>query len=129
MAKYLNLDTEDTPDQYTKIIFDSVVYILRLRYNNRTGWRLSLYDYNTFDSSLDDNSESQIFGERTLMPNQNIFKYNNGVSSLPTGYLFLYDTEDPDISEYEYPTRYNLGSGNRFKLVYFSKTEYESYLS
>ncbi len=129
MAKFLNLDTDDTPDQYTKIIFDSVVYMLRIRYNDRSGWQLSLYDYDLFDETATDNTEAKIFGETKVMPNQNVFKYANGYDGLPTGYLILSDTDYPDLYNYEYPTRYNLGSGKRFKFVYFTADEYEELIS
>ena len=129
MAKFLNINTDDTPDQYTKIIFDSIVYRLRLRYNDRSGWQLSLYDNGTFDETSSDNSGSLIFGETKVMPNQNIFKYKKLENTLPTGTLILSDTDYPDVLNYEYPTRYNLGSGKRFKFVYFSEGEFEELIS
>lgn len=127
MAKYLNIDTDNQTDQFTKVIIESVVYMVRLRFNYRSGWQMSFYDYDLFDENADDNEDALLYGESKLMPSQNFFKYTNGSESLPTGYLFLYDTNQPDAQEYEYPTRYNLGSGKRFRLVYFTKEQFETF--
>jgi len=129
MAQVLNIDTEDNLDQVIKVTLENNLYTFRLRYNDRSNWQLGIYDPEIFNISLADNTEAKLYGERKLMPNQNYFKYTNGVDYLPTGYLFLHDTDFPDRYNYKLPDRYDLGQGKRFVLVYFTKTEYESYES
>ena len=128
MAQLINIDTEDNLDQVTEVLFDSVVYSLRLRYNNRSGWQLGVYDTTLFNIDIVDNTEAKLYGERKLMPNENFFKFTHGEPELPTGYLFLHDTEFPDKYNYKLPDRYDLGEGNRFVLVYFTKEEYEGFV-
>ncbi len=123
MAQIINLDTEDTLDQVAKIILEGVLYIIRLRYNDRSGWQLSFYDPNIFNIDLADNSSAKLYGERKLMPNQDYFAHTNGVSTLPSGHLFLDDTEYINKASYKLPSRYDLGQGKRFQLIYFTKAE------
>lgn len=125
MPQIINIDTEDNLDQILRVTIESNLYIFRLRYNDRSKWQLSLYDADLYDISLDDNTQAKLYGEKRLMPSQDFFKYTHEVETLPTGYLFLYDTENPAISDIELPDRYNLGQGKRFILVYFTKTEFE----
>ncbi len=123
MAQIINLDTEDNLDQVAKIILDSVLYIIRLRYNDRSGWQLSFYDPDTYNIDLADNSGAKLYGERKLMPNQDFFQHTNGVATLPSGHLFLDDTEYINKESYKLPDRYDLGQGKRFQLIYFSAAE------
>ena len=129
MAQIINIDTEDNLDQVIKFTIESRVYVFRLRYNDRSQWQLGIYDADLFNIDVVDNTEAKLYGERRLMPNQDFFKYTHGVSNLPTGYLFLHDTEFPDKINYKLPDRYDLGQGKRFVLVYFTKDEFESYLA
>lgn len=126
MAQYINIDTEDNLDQVVKVILEGVVYLFRLRYNDRSGWQLGIYDPDIFNINETDNTEAKLYGERKLMPSQNFFKYTHGVPELPTGYLFLYDSQILEGQEYKLPERYDLGQDKRFVLIYFSKEEYES---
>lgn len=129
MAQYINIDTEDTLDQVVSVTLESNLYIFRLRYNNRSGWQMGIYDADLYSFDVTDNSGAKLYGERKLMPFQNFLKYTHDVENLPTGYLFLYDSEYVDKEDYELPSRYNLGQGNRFVLVYFTASEYEEYLA
>lgn len=121
MAKYLNINTTDKTDFTTTVLLDGVAYLFRPRYNTRSGWQLGIYDKSLYSKDSNDNSSAKLYGERKLIPRQNFFKFTGGVDTLPTGNLYLYDTEDTGVVEY--PTRYNLGQGKRFVLVYFTKEE------
>lgn len=125
MAQLINIDTDDNLDQVTKVILDGNLYVFRLRYNDRSGWQLGIYDPDIFNNNETDHTAAKLYGERKLMPNQNFFKYTHGLATLPTGYLFLHDTDFPDKYNYKLPERYDLGQDKRFVLVYFSKEEYD----
>lgn len=127
MAQLLNMNTDDNLDQVVKFTIESNLYTFRLRYNDRSGWQLSIYDPDLFNIDQYDNTEAKLYGERKLMPNQNFLQFTHGVDTLPKGYLFLIDNEFPDKVDYEIPDRYNLGQGKRFELIYFTKDEFESY--
>ena len=64
-----------------------------------------------------------MYGDRKLVPNQNYLKYAYAYDNLPKGFLTLYDTDPSVTGEVEMPSRYDLGLGNRFVLVYFTEDE------
>lgn len=126
MAQYINIDTDDKLDQVIKVILEGTVYLFRLRYNDRSGWQLGIYDPDLFNLNEFDNTAAKLYGERKLMPAQNYFKYTHGVDGLPTGYLFLYDSQILEGQQYKLPERYDLGQGKRFVLIYYTEEEYNS---
>lgn len=129
MAQYINIDTEDNLDQVVKVLIEGTVYVFRLRYNDYSGWQLGIYDAEKYNFKEEDNTEAKLYGERKLMPFQNFLKFTHGVTSLPTGYLFLYDTESVEGKGYKLPDRYDLGQNKRFVLIYYSKEEVKSYIA
>lgn len=123
---YLNFDVDELNlDQYIDYNLDSVIYKFRIRYNPRSGWQLSIYDPEVFDPRVVNNRAAKLYGERKMMPFQNILK--NSVSPyIPQGYLALIDTEFTNFQNYIPPTYDNIGSDQRFVLVYSSKSEMEA---
>jgi len=128
MPRYLNIDTTDKTDVTTTILIESVVYLFRLRYSYRSEWQLGIYDNDTYSSEVSDNSEAKLYGDRKLVPSQDFLKYAKYDDKLPSGNLYLYDTEDPTTEEYEVPSRYNLGQGKRFVLIYYTADEISALL-
>lgn len=123
MAQYLNVSTEDTTDQILSFIIEGVEYLFRLRFNYRSEWQGALYDPALYDIDAVDNEAAKIYGEKKLMPFQDFLKYADKELTIPAGSIYLIDTEYPESVDYEYPTRYNLGTDSRFVLVYFEEGE------
>ncbi len=122
MAYFLNI-SGDNPNLYSKIIIDSVEYIVHTLWNTRSGWYISFYDPLTFDITREDNSDALLLGGRKLMYNGEVF-LGKGLNGLPTGELVCADTQ-PEVSgdQGKIVTRDNFGSDKRFKLIYFTDSE------
>lgn len=122
MAYFLNIKG-DNPNLYSKVIIDTVEYIIHTVWNTRSGWYLSFYDPLTFDIEREDNSASLILGGRKLMYNGEVL-VGTGSKKLPTGDLRCADTQ-PELAE-EYGKvvgKDNFGKDKRFKLIYYTDAE------
>lgn len=119
MAIEINIDTTNKPDSYIEMPFDDKQFILRLRYNPRSGWKLSLYDPTLFKRDiLTDNTTAKVYGEVAVMPLQDSFKFISN-TSLPQGQLILLDNEARKPSDFKYPEENEIGVNKRFSLYYF----------
>lgn len=121
MAKFLNIDGSIYDKTFSQIL-DNVEYIFHIYYNKRSGWHLSVYDSDLYDSTATDNTSALILGGRKLMPSQDVFKVVSD-SRLPKGKLYCVDTDLKSLSEQEQLTIGNFGVGNRYRLVYFSEED------
>lgn len=125
--KILNVDGTNY-NQYFSQILDSVEYIIHVYYNTRLGWCISFYDSDLFDEDSDDNDDALIYGGRRLMPNQDVLarvSYDN----LPQGQLWCVDMDYVSVADLDPLTIDNFGIGQRYKLVYFTEEDVETYLS
>lgn len=122
MAYFLNIKGDD-PNLYSKVIIDTVEYVVHTVWNTRSGWYLSFYDPLTFDIEKLDNSPSLILGGRKLMYNGEVF-IGKGFNRLPTGDLRCVDTQ-PELAgeKGKIVGRDNFGRGKRFKLIYYTDAE------
>ncbi|AGH32167.1 hypothetical protein VPHG_00100 [Vibrio phage 11895-B1] len=121
--QYLNLTTADyLTDQYRKFLMEGTQYVVRLRYNPRSGWQLALYDPTLFDPESYQNTEALLLGEKKLTPFQNFFNVRQP-NNVPQGYLTLFDSEYTGIKTFRMPEINEIGNDLRYKLAYFTETE------
>jgi hypothetical protein len=122
MAIRLNIDGTSY-NQYVTQIIDSTEYILHFYYNSRnSGWYMSFYDSDLYDTEGEDNTEALILGGRRLMPYQDVLLRASD-DRLPKGQLVCVDTDLEGLDVVPTVSLNNFGKDERFNLIYFSESD------
>jgi hypothetical protein len=121
MAKILNINGTNYNQYFTQIL-DNQEYVVHIYYNTRSGWYISFYDPDIYESSSVDNTEALIYGGRKLVPNQEILLRVID-DRLPQGSLFCYDTNLRETSKQSSIVLDNFGSNKRYQVIYFTEEE------